>query len=99
MRLVNNFSLTTVDEKMKKSCRKLAQKLSYMDTPWEEPNYPTRSGGTTLASLRTPVGSSELMIGATSTMRTPPHHSAGKGPAEEDDEYDDYASGFLVHHH
>ena len=45
------------------------------------------------------------MTGATSVVRTPPHHSAGKGPAEEDNEYDeddendDYAPGFHVHHH
>ena len=83
-------------QKVKKSCRKLAQKLSYMDTPWEEPHYSAWSGGMTLASLRTPAGSSEPMIGVTSAMRTPPHHSDGKGPADEDD---DYAPGFHVHHH
>jgi hypothetical protein len=85
-------------QKVKKSCRKLAQKLSCMDTPWEEPNYPARSGGTASASLRTPVGSSEPMT----AMRTPPHVSAGKGPAEEDDEYnedEDDAPGFHVHHY
>ena len=95
-------------QKVKKSCRKLAQKLSCMDTPWEEPHYSARSVGMASASLRTPAGSSEPMIGATSTVCTPPHYSAGKGPideddedndAEEDDEYDDYASGFHVHHH
>ena len=86
-------------QKVKKSCRKLAQKLSCMDTPWEEPDYPAWSGGTTLASLRTPARSSEPMTGATSAVRTPPHHSTRKGPTEEDDEYDDYAPGFHVHHH
>ena len=87
---------------VKKSCKKLAQKLSYMDTPWEEPHYSAWSGGMTLASLRTPAGSSKLMIGATSAVRTPPHHSATKGPAEEDyedNEDDDYAPGFYIHHH
>ena len=42
------------------------------------------------------------MTGVTSAVRTPPHHSIGKGPVEEDDEYDeddDYAPGFHVHHH
>ena len=29
------------------------------------------------------------MTGATSVVRTPPHHSAGKDPATEDDEDDD----------
>jgi hypothetical protein len=92
-------------QKVKKSCRKLAQKLSCMDTLWEEPHYSARSGGTTSASLRTPAGSSEPMIGATSAVRTPPHHSVGKGPVEEDDEYnkddedDGYAPGFHIRHH
>ena len=86
-------------QKVKKSCRKLAQKLSCMDTPWEEPDYPAWSGGTTLASLRTPARSSKPMTGATSAVRTPPHHSARKGPAEEDNEDDDYASGFHLLHH
>ena len=76
-------------QKVKKSCKKLAQKLSCMDTPYEEPPLPARSGDTSSASLRTPAGSSQPMIGATSTVRTPPHHSAGKDPATEDDEDDD----------
>ena len=75
-------------QKVKKSCRKLAQKLSCMDTPYEPP-LPARSGGTSSASVRTPAGSSQPMIGATSAVRTPPHHSAGKDPATEDDENDD----------
>ena len=29
------------------------------------------------------------MLGATSAVRTPPYHSAGKDPASEDDEDDD----------
>ena len=65
---------------MKKSC---------MDTPYEEPPLPARSGGTSSASLRTPAGSSQPMTGATSAVRTPPHHSAGKDLATEDDEDDD----------
>ena len=56
-----------------------------MDTPYEPP-LPARSGGTSSASLRTPAGSSQPMIGATSAVRTPPHHSAGKDPATEDDD-------------
>ena len=76
-------------QKVKKSCRKLAQKLSCMDTPYEEPPLPAQSGGTSLAFLRTPAGSSQPVIGATSAVRTPPHHSAGKDPATEDDEDDD----------
>ena len=42
------------------------------------------------------------MTGATSTVRTPPHHSAGKDPAiedeEEDDDDDDEPSGFRGQH-
>jgi hypothetical protein len=89
-------------QKVKKSCRKLAQKLSCMDTPWEEPDYLVRSGGTASASLRIPAGCSKLMTGVTLVVRTPSHISLGKGPAEEDDEYDEdnnAAPGFHVHHH
>ena len=76
-------------QKVKKSCRKLAQKLSYMDTPYEEPPLPARLGGTSSPSLRTPAGSSQPVTRATSIVRTPPHHSAGKDPAIEDKEEDD----------
>ena len=76
-------------QKAKRSCRKLAQKLSCMDTPWVEPDYQARSGATSSGSLRTPAGSSQPMIGAASTVRTPPHYSTGKDPANEDDKDDD----------
>ena len=76
-------------QKVKRSCRKLAQKLSCMDTPYEEPSLSARSGGMSSASLRTPAGSSQQMIGATSAVRTSPHHSTGKEPTTEDDEDDD----------
>ena len=86
-------------QKVKKSCRKLTQKLSCMDTPWEEPEYLARSGGTASASLRTPADSSEPVTGATSAVRTPPHYSARKGPIDEDDEDNEEALGFHIHHH
>ena len=73
-----------------------------MDTPWEEPEYPAWSGGTALASLRTPTDSSEPVTGTTSAMRTLSHYSAGKGPTDEDDEDDkdnEEALGFHIHHH
>ena len=39
------------------------------------------------------------MIGATSAVRTPPHHSAGKDPATEDyDDDDDDPLGFRRQH-
>ena len=76
-------------QNVKMSCRKLAQKLSCMDTPYEEPPLLTQSGGTSSASLRTPAGSSQPVTGATSAVRTPPHYSAGKDLAIEDDEDDD----------
>ena len=89
-------------QKVKKSCRKLAQTLSSMDTPYEEPPLPARSGGTSSASLRTLAGSSQPMTGATSAVRTPLHHSAGKDPAiedeEEDDDDDDEPLGFCGQH-
>ena len=86
-------------QKVKKSCRKLAQKLSCMYTPWEEPEYPARSGDTALASLRTPAGSSEPVTGMTSALHTPPHYSTRKGPADKEDEDDEEAPGFHIHHH
>ena len=76
-------------QKVKKSCRKLAQKLSCMDTPYEEPPLPAQSGGTSSTSLRTPAGSSQPMTGATFAVRTPQHHCAGKDPTTEDDDDDD----------
>ena len=89
-------------QKVKKSCRKLALKLSRMDTPWVEPPLPARSGGTSSASLRTPAGSSQSVTNATSAVRTPPHHSAGKDLASEEDEEDDddadNPSGFRRQH-
>ena len=89
-------------QKVKKSCRKLAQKLSCIDTPYEEPPLSAQSGGPSSVSLRTPAGSSQPMTGATSTVRTPPHHSAGKDPAtedeEEDDDDDDEPPGFHGQH-
>ena len=88
-------------QKVKRSSRKLAQKLSYMDAPWVEHDYPARSGITSSGSLRTPVGSSQpMMQGATSAVRTPPHHSAGKDPANKDDDDDgDDPLGFCIQHH
>ena len=76
-------------QKVKQSYRKLAQKLSCMDTPWVEPDYTARSGGTSSGSSMTPAGSSQPVIGATSAVRTSPHHSAGKDPVTEDDDDDD----------
>ena len=64
-----------------------------MDTPYEEPPLPTRSGGTSSASLRTPADSSQPVTGATSAVRTPPYYSAGKDPAienDDDDEWEDW---------
>ena len=76
--------------KVKKSCRKLAQKLSCMDTPYEELPLPAQSGGTSSASLRTPAVSSQPVTSVTSAVRTPPHYSAGKDPAIEDDDDDEW---------
>jgi hypothetical protein len=88
-------------QKMSKSLRKLAQKLSCMDTPWEAPDYPSHSRGSALASLRTPAASSDPMTGSTSGVRTPPHHPE-KQPVEDDEEDeeedDDDAPGFGIHH-
>ena len=85
-------------QKVKKSYRKVAQKLSCMDTPYVEPPLPARSCGTSSVSLRTPAGSSQPVTGATSAVRTPPHYSAGKDPANEEDDDDD-PPGFRIQHH
>ena len=88
-------------QKVKKSCRKLAQKLSCMDTPYEEPSLPARSGGTSSTSLGTPAGSSQSVTGAAFAVRTPPHYSVGKDPANEDDDddNDDDHPSFCIQHH
>jgi hypothetical protein len=75
-------------QKMSRSLRKLAQKLSCMDTPWEPPANPPRSQSTASASLRTPAGSSDPVTGSTSGARTPPHRP-DKAPVEEEDYEDD----------
>ena len=86
-------------QEVKRSCINLAQKLSCMDTPWVEPAYLAWLGGTSSASLRTPAGSSQPVTGATSAVRTPPHYSAGKDPANEDNEDDDDdPPGFRIQH-
>ena len=88
-------------QKVKRSCRKLAQKLSCMDTPWVEPAVPAWSGGTSSGSLRTPADSSQPVTGATFAVRTPPHRSVGKDPAteEEEEEDDDDPLGFRRQYH
>jgi hypothetical protein len=75
---------------MRRGCKKLAQKLTCMDTPWEPDEYDPRS--------------SEPPTGETSTVRTPPASGVRTDPANEDDveyteEEEDYAPGFSIHHH
>jgi hypothetical protein len=87
-------------QKMSKSLRKLAQKLSCMDTPWEVPDYPLHSRGSASASLRTPTASSDPVTGSTFGARTPPHHPEMQLVDDEDEEEDDKdAPGFGIHHH
>ena len=89
-------------QKVKRSCRKLAQKLSCKDTPRVEPDYPAWSGATSSGSLRTPAGYSQPVTGAASAVRTSPHYSVGKDPANEeddDDDNDDDPLGFRIQHH
>jgi hypothetical protein len=98
--VLNNMSPHMCLQKMSKSVRKLVQKLSCMDTPWEPPANPSRSQSTASISLRTPAGSSDPMTGSTSGARTPPHHP-DKAPVEvEDDDSEssdeDEAPGFGI---
>jgi hypothetical protein len=73
---------------MSKILRKLAQKLSCMDTPWEPPANPPHSQSIASASLRTHADSSDPVTGSTSAARTPPHRP-DKAPAEVEDDEDD----------
>jgi hypothetical protein len=75
MHLENNFSLTPTHAESEESCRKLAQKLSCMDSPWEVPEYTAWSGGTASGSIRTSAGSFEPVTGGTSALHTPTHYS------------------------
>jgi len=74
-------------DKIRKTCKKLAQKMSCVDTPWLPPDSYVRSG-TASGSVRTPAAaSSQPATGATSsarTPRTPFSDRAGKGPMSHD---------------
>ena len=74
-----------------RGCKKLAQKLSCVDTPWEMPYDPDLSSSLRSSTMPTRVGSSDRMAAGTSYVCTP--GNAGKGPAEhniEEDEEEDY---------
>jgi len=81
-------------QKIRKGCKKLAQKLSCMDTPVIPPVPPVRASsgsrgtGSSSSVARTPPHSS-YEVG---TARTPPRCSSSKGKGraiEDDDEADD----------
>jgi hypothetical protein len=67
---------------MKKGCKKLAQKLSCVDTTLEAPYNPTWSRSQT-TSMSTAATSASDTRAASSSVRTP--QNRGKGPADEDD--------------
>jgi hypothetical protein len=78
------MSLTTLKslnlQKIRKTCKKLAQKMSCVDTPWLPPDTYVRSDTPAAAS-------SQPATGATSsarTPRTPLSDRAGKGPMIHD---------------
>ena len=70
-----------------RSYKKLAQKLSYVDTLWEIPYDPDLSSSLCSSTMPTRAGSSDMTAGGTSYVRTPDNH--GKGPTEHDDEEDE----------
>ena len=74
-------------QKVRRSRKKLAQKLSYVDTPWEMPYDPDLSSSSCLSTMPTREGSSDTTAGGTSYVRTP--SNAGKGPVEHDVEEDE----------
>ena len=70
-----------------RSCKKLAHKLSCVDTPWEMPYDPDLSSSLCSSTTLTRAGSSDTMVVGTSYVRTP--DNAGKGPMEHDVEEDE----------
>ena len=72
---------------MRRSCKKLAQKLNYVDTPWEIPYDSDLSSSLHSSTILTRASSSDTMAGGTSYVRTLSNH--GKGPAEHDVEEDE----------
>jgi hypothetical protein len=74
-------------QKVRRSYRKLAQKLSCMDTPWEMPYDLALSSPLRSSTLSTRAGSSNTMAARTSSVCTPSHE--GKGPVEHEDEDDE----------
>ena len=91
MRLGNVLTLTSIYVE----CEAELQKAST-----EAELHGHSSDGTSSGSLRTPADSSQPVTGATSAVRTPPHHSAGKDPTSEDvdDDDDDDPPGFHRQH-
>jgi len=75
-------------QKVRRTSRKLALKLSCVDTPWVPAYEPGVSSPFPSSTLPTAVGLSNTMAAGTSSVRTPIHE--GKGPTEDEDEEDDY---------
>ena len=73
-------------QKVRRSYKKLAQKLSCVDTPWEMPYDPDLSSSLRSSTIPTRAGSSNTTAGGTSYVHTP--GNAGKGPTEHDIEED-----------
>ena len=74
-------------QKVRRNCNKLAQKLSYVDTPWEMRYDPDLSSSLRSSTMPTRAGSSDTMAAGTSYVHTP--GNAGKGPVEHDVEEDE----------
>ena len=72
---------------MRRSYKKLAQKLSCVDTPWEMPYDLDLSSSLRSSTMSTRAGSSNTMVVGTSYVRT--LGNAGKGPTEHDVEEDE----------
>jgi hypothetical protein len=99
MRLGDNFSLMSIDVESEDELQEASSEVELHGYSVGGTRVPCAVRGTASASLRTPVGSSEPVTGATSAVCTPPHYSTGKGPADEDDKDNDEAPGFHVCHH
>jgi len=81
--ILNNACGHFILQKIKKGCKKLAAKLSFVDTTYEPPLNPMLSWSQT-ASMSTRAASASDTRAASSSVRTPQY--TGKGPADEDNE-------------
>ena len=97
MRLRNALTLTSIYAEGEAELQEASSEVELHEHSLGGTRLPGAVGCPSSGSLRTPAGSSQPVIGATSVVRTPPHYSARKDPANEDD--DDDPPCFHIQHH